>query len=294
MNSAADDRAILAVTRDPRLAAEFALVLEARGFEFEREQRGRQCVILVPRAAAGAAWDELDQYVRENARPRPLPPPPLSGVGWPGVIVYVALLVGLVVAVREYLFGRDWVAAGQADSAAIVGGQWWRAVTALTLHADAAHLLGNAGFGAFFGYALARSVGGGFAWLLILAAGSGGNLANAWLAGPGHLAIGASTAVFGALGVLTAYSWRTGLHAVTSRRQQIAPIIAGIGLLAFTGTAGENTDIGAHLLGFVVGFVLGGIVAFTGRPRRRSVQLACGVSAVVLVAAAWTAALVAG
>ena len=60
--------------------------------------------------------------------------------------------------------------------------------------------------------------------------------------------------MFAALGLLTAYTWRRGFLRETPWRGRIAPIVAGIGLLAFTGTAGENTDLTAHLFGFVAGF----------------------------------------
>jgi membrane associated rhomboid family serine protease len=291
MDIGPDEFVILVTARDPRAAAELALVLEARAIAVQLEQAGRITVLRVPAFQRDAAIDELEQYRSENRGAPPLRQASLTGSGWPGVLVYVAVLVAIVPAVAAYLFDRDWLAAGRVDGAAIAAGEWWRTVTALTLHADAAHLVGNAGFGAFFGYALARSLGGGFAWLLIVCAGALGNLANAYLAGSDHRAIGASTAVFGALGILTAYSWRTGLHALASWRQRIAPVIAGIGLLAFTGTAGENTDIGAHLLGFVAGFAIGAAVAATGAPQGRAAQLGCGLAAAAIVVLAWVAAL---
>ncbi len=279
-------------TRDHRAAAEVALVLEARGISVDHEQVGRLSVIRVPPDLLALARTELDHYIRENSEFAPAaPPPPLTGSGPAGVIVYLAVLVLVVPAVSYGLFGRDWVAAGRVDSAAIFAGDWWRAVTSLTLHADAAHLLGNAGFGAFFGYSLARSVGGGFAWLLIVLSGATGNLANAWLAGPGHRAIGASTAVFAALGILTSLSWRQAFRGWHGWRQRVAPIAAGIGLLAFTGTGGENTDLGAHLLGFVAGFGCGVLVAALGKPERPAAQLACGALALALIAGSWFLAL---
>ena len=39
---------------------------------------------------------------------------------------------------------------GQAQAQLLLEGQWWRAATALTLHADAGHVLGNCLFGALF------------------------------------------------------------------------------------------------------------------------------------------------
>jgi membrane associated rhomboid family serine protease len=191
----------------------------------------------------------------------------------------------------ELLLGVDWLAAGRMDGGRSLIAEWWRPLTALTLHADAAHLLGNALFGSFFGYSVARYLGGGFSWLLILACGALGNLANGYLSGPDHRSIGASTAVFAALGILSAYCWRRGFPSQASQRERMAPVVAGIGLLAFTGTAGVNTDIGAHLLGFLAGFGGGLVVARTGFPQSDKLQLACGVAALGLLVAAWLAAI---
>ena len=38
---------------------------------------------------------------------------------------------------------------------------------------------------------------------------------------------------------------------------RFGPIVGGLALLMFTGTGGQNTDVGAHLLGFVCGFAAG-------------------------------------
>ncbi len=287
-----DDRLILFTTRDARQGAELALVLEARAFDVDLERIGRSTVVRVAATQFEAARAELETYARENAAAwRPRAEPQLSGRAWPGVIAYVAAIVLIVLPVRNFTFGRDWVEAGRVDSAAIFAGEWWRAVTALTLHADAAHLLGNAGFGAFFGYSLGRSVGGGVCWALIVGCGMAGNLANAWLAGPDHRAIGASTAVFAALGLLTGHSWRTGFRVWSHWRQRIAPLIAGIGLLAFTGTGGENTDIGAHLLGFVAGLIAGAAWLKPAAPAGQRVQIGAGAAAIGLIVLSWALAL---
>jgi membrane associated rhomboid family serine protease len=190
--------------------------------------------------------------------------------------------------------GVDWLAAGRMDGARMLAGEWWRPVTALMLHADAAHLLGNLLFGSFFAYSVCRYFGGGFGWLAIVACGALGNVANGFLAGQDHRSLGASTAVFAALGLLSGYLWRRGFPSHASRREQLAPVIAGIGLLAFTGTGGENTDIGAHLLGFVAGFGGGIAVARTGVPTAHSAQLGAAAAAAGIVTVAWTLALTFG
>jgi len=64
-----------------------------------------------------------------------------------------------------------------SDAGALVagptrGGEFWRAVTALTLHLDVGHLLANLGFGTVFGLLAGQLLGAGVAWATVLAAAS--------------------------------------------------------------------------------------------------------------------------
>ena len=188
---------------------------------------------------------------------------------------------------RQHALGFDWLGVGRVEAGSMVGGEWWRAVTALTIHLDADHLLGNVAFGSFFAYFVSRYLGGGLGWLAILTAGTFGNMLNGMVQAAEHRSIGASTAVFAALALLTANTWKRGFWKNTPLRTRIAPIVAGLGLLAFTGTGGENTDIGAHLTGFVAGFCLGLVLARYPVPRSWSTQFAAGLLACALVVSAW-------
>jgi membrane associated rhomboid family serine protease len=93
---------------------------------------------------------------------------------------------------------------------------------------------------------------------------------------------------------LAAYTWRRGFLRDTPWRARIAPIVAALGLLAFTGTAGENTDLGAHLFGFLAGIGLGvalarvAPIAWLQNPK---VQRLCGVLTALVLVAAWAAGL---
>ena len=273
---------------DERGCTELALVLEARGIAWRHARGVDQWLLSVRAEDAAAAARELNAYRRENARASALAPPPaVIGSGWFGVASFVAVLLVIAVFAHELTFGIDWLAVGRMDSERLLAGQAWRALTALTLHVDTIHLLGNVAFGAFFTYFVARYLGGGVGWIAILASGALGNALNGWLTGPDHRAIGASTAVFGALGLLTAYTWRRGFPRGTTRRSRFAPVVAGIALLAFTGTAGENTDLGAHLLGFAVGFLIGFATAHMRLPTSARVQITAGSVAWLFVAGAW-------
>jgi membrane associated rhomboid family serine protease len=263
-------------------------VLEARGIAWRHGQGAGQWLLSVRAEDAAAAARELNAYRRENARGSAVAAPPVMiGGGWFGVTSFVAVLLLIAVLAHELAFGIDWLAIGRMDAARLLGGEAWRALTALTLHADTIHLLGNVTFGALFTYFVGRYLGGGVGWIAILASGALGNALNGWLTGPEHRSIGASTAVFGALGLLSAFTWRRGFPRGTSRRSRLAPVVAGVGLLAFTGTAGENTDLGAHLLGFAVGFLIGVGAARLPLPTSARIQVAAGAAAWLLVAGAW-------
>ncbi len=147
------------------------------------------------------------------------------------------------------------------DAGFLERGEWWRVLTALTLHGDVLHLLSNLGFGALFGYPAARLFGPGVAWLLILVGGALAYGIDALLHPPTHHLLGASTAVFTALGLVAAYGWRRHMQNWSPWMRRSAPLIGGIALLAFTGTGGENTDVLAHFIGFGVGSGIGALCA---------------------------------
>ena len=108
-------------------------------------------------------------------------------------------------------------------------------------------------------------------------------------------AIGASTAVFAALGILGAYTWRKGFLRNTPWRDRIAPVTAAVFLLAFTGTgtgtASDNVDVMAHLTGFASGFGLGVWLAASRIPQGLKAQRFAATIAVGVIVAGWLAAL---
>ena len=137
-------------------------------------------------------------------------------------------------------------------------------------------------------------MGPGVALLLIVLSGALANGINAWMHAPSHDVVGASTAVFGAIGILA------GLQAVRRWRRELwkgrawLPLAAGLGLLAMMGTGGQRVDVSGHLLGLLCGTVLGGAASAVARePATRPVQNACLVGALCLLAGCWWLALTA-
>ena len=164
---------------------------------------------------------------------------------------------------------------------------WWMA-------AGSEHLLGNLLIGGLFISRLCRDLRSGPAWLLLLASGALGNLVNAWLQNPAHRAVGASTAIFGAVGILATISMVRYRHNLRPRRRWTLPVAAALGLLAMLGAGGENTDLGAHLFGFFFGLPLGFgaelLIEKRGRPGR-TWNAVLALVAVSVVTGAWWSAL---
>lgn len=252
------------------------------------------CHVLVPGAVAVSASEQLRLYQRENPRRKSHPWPAVEpDRGLFGALAYVLLLLAMYFIQARYVQDIDWTTTGELIAGRVRQGEWWRAVTALTLHADAAHVAGNLVFGAFFGYLAGQYLGSGVAWLAIVATAAAGNVANALVQNAGHRSIGASTAVFAALGVVAAFVWGLSRRFSLSWARRWAPVVGAVALLAYIGTGDETTDIVAHLTGFLCG-ALGGVgLHWIGSPeaQRQIVQAVSGVLAVLIVAVCWVLAL---
>jgi membrane associated rhomboid family serine protease len=285
----------LRATPDRERVDEWLLVLTAEGFRAAAEFRQGSFVIRVPAAELEAAERVLEQYDAETvAALRRDPGPPPDRVREPdrfaaGVFALAAIAFFVWTGPRDP--DVSWFARGSADADAILSGELWRTVTALTLHADWSHVLSNAVFGAIFLAAACAGFGPGVAVLLVLAAGSGGNLANAIFQGPGHASVGASTAVFGAVGLLGGRGVATRLRRGELGMRLWIPIAAGLALIAMVGT-GERADVWAHLFGFLTGGFLG-IPASLAWPGRMglAIQAAALLAAVAAIVLSWRLAL---
>lgn len=253
-----------------------------------------QFALVVPAAVAEKAKFEIWEYEQENQvteGKRTIIAPNYES-SLPGVIGYLIVVVLVAWLSEITAFGHDWLAAGRMDGVGLRDGEWWRSITALTLHGDLKHIVGNMVFGAFFGILAGGLIGPGIAWLSILVSAALANTLNAFLLDEAHRAIGASTAVFAALGLVSGFVWRSKLMAQEKWAWRLGPVVGGLALLAYTGTGGPNTDVGAHLAGFVCGFGSGMIVTrlkdFSGNSR---IQLVSGLLALLIIFIAWTIAL---
>ena len=279
------------------LCHEFSLVLEARGIEHEVQgsapgEPGASWVVTVPPPLAHRAYDEITRYGAERSVPRrtlvvaqPFPGAARGAIGYALILMLTAYCAGIG------LFGVDWLSAGALDAGSVR--EWWRMVTALTLHLDQEHLLGNLLFGMVAGIAAGRLLGPGVAWASILGAAAMANYAEALIAPVTHRAVGASTAVFAALGLLAGLAWRQQLPLRQRLWYRWSPLVAGVSLLTLLGAGDAHVDVLGHALGFLFGVGVGWFYARAGMPRNRSsrLQIAAGAAAALLICVAWIFAL---
>lgn len=279
-------------SRSKKRCMEYALVLQAVGIRCEVLPRDGKFALMVHARDVDGALEQLRLYRHEH---RAWPPrfDPRFGVhdGLVCACLYGVTILLFDILQRNQAFSLDWWGAGMSHAGLIREGEWWRAVTALALHADTLHLAGNLVFGLVFGFFAGDLLGWGLAWSGMLLAGALGNALNAFVQAPGHTSIGASTAVFATVGILSAYTWNR-------RRTQInrwVPLGGGVALLAFLGMGGERTDIFAHFAGFGSGCLFGLVF---GVLETRSLLAAwhkhtLGLAAFLFFALAWTLALMA-
>jgi membrane associated rhomboid family serine protease len=288
-----DDLRVVFESRDQRPCADRALVLASLGIPHELVSDASSWALLVPAPDASYAVEQLLLYDRENPPRKPRPPVTIEyHQAVPGVVGYVAVLCLVAWLAGTAFLGKDWLAAGRVDGELLREGEWWRTITALTLHADFSHLAGNLLFGSFFGFYAGRLAGSGIAWFAIVVTAACGNALNTFLLESMHRSIGASTAVFSALGLLAGFVWRGRLMYRDQWPYRIGPLVGGVALLMYTGTGDANTDVGAHLMGFLAGLGGGVLLAVLPRiPRRPIWQLGAGAAALLVVAAAWISAL---
>lgn len=281
---------VLRLTEAESLADEWHLCLLADGIPHVIEPIDGKLALVVDeheRARADRILDEYDKERRQRALEREAPRAP-DAPSRLGVVAAIGLVAFHVVTLPH----RDrWLAAGGGAAREILNGEPWRAITALTLHADSVHVGGNAVAALIFFTALGRWLGGGVAALLIVLSGALGNLVNARAHAAGFSSIGASTAVFAGLGLLVALQLRRRRQATRKERSWL-PIAGGLGLFAMLGTAGKQTDVLAHLCGLVVGGLVGALAAQVLRGRPRAVaQWGAGVLAIATLVGAWLLAL---
>ncbi len=239
----------------------YGLVLSSQGVSYFVTKDARGWEIWVEESVRDYAYNIITQYIAENQHP----PEPKTKEAPEYKNTYIGVWMSLLLIgchFRADMYGRfdQIVREYGASAAAILDGEIYRTMTSLMLHSDYMHLAGNVAGIFIFGTAVGSIAGSGVGSLMILATGILGNYANAVLFQYGHTSIGASTAVFGAVGIAAAYQFYTKIKAGKQRMKAWLPLAGGLALLGFLG-AGKRADLTAHLFGFIAGIGLGLIYA---------------------------------
>lgn len=268
---------------DRKTADMTALILLSQKIEVLWQEHNGVIDLIVDDADYARAWDTLSRFYTENNipskdfeksnialhDPRHNPPALLPAINEKGKIAAVGacLVLCIIHAATIYHGNHHQVVLNHGASALyILQGEYERSITALMLHSDLQHLAGNVMGLLVLGSAICSLLGPGRGLFLILFSGAVGNLLNAFMYRRVHLSIGASTAVMGAVGILVAWQLKKKV-VITSKPHRLIdikgsalyPLGAGAALVGmFSG--GENTDVSAHVFGFLAG--LGGAILF--------------------------------
>jgi len=204
--------------------------------------------------------------------------------------LFVSILLLLVhFKIDNSSYHQDIVDKYGASAEFILKGEVYRCTTALFLHGDHMHLLGNMAGIAFFCTAVISIMGIGLGWLMIVCSGITGNAINALFYQNHHVSIGSSTAVFGSIGILAAYQCarllkEKGFHI---HMKAFLPMGAGLALLALLGSS-EHSDVTAHLFGFVSGSLFGFLYSLTVKHELSEwFQSLCLFITVIILALSW-------
>ena len=249
---------------------EYALVILAMNLDcwISMEAEGPRVLLYAEPAFKAAILEEFRLYRQEQSLPRESSPEASlysSGVElfllWAGILM-ITFMGQTQAMVEKYC---------NSSGGVFGAGEWYRAFTALFLHADGGHLLGNLLIGGIFCVFVARTFGPFRGWVAIFASGTLGNLMTSWLHFPGSFkSLGASTATFGALGLLVGCSALQAYRARSVRKVGgfALPFIAGAILLGWFGAgrrdAASQVDVLAHVMGFTFGVLIGAIWAGGG------------------------------
>ena len=275
--------------RNQRQAMDWSLVLASQSIPTRLETDAAQAFWLeVAESDAAKAREVIDLFQSENRRwrwQRRIPTTPLI-FHW-GSLVWVAIILALhAIASGDPTLHK----AGFMNGVSVRDGEWWRPITAVTLHGDSAHLVSNAMFGfLFLGIAMGYW-GAGLALLAALLSGVAGNFAGWFVYPEKQFMVGASGMVMGAIGLLAVIPAPVGSLRRLTFQMVLRTLTPAVFLFVMMGFA-PGTDWIGHTAGFVTGMLLG----LALNPLRRRAALRAKLSqpamivAVTLFAAAWIA-----
>ncbi len=239
-----------------------SLVLLSQGIEHRlvRSEEGPFQIFIVPEVEA-AAKAQLELYHKENPPKEENPPIPLSFSLQPLWVLLAPILVTLL----QFTDKINLHSEGVSDAAKVLKGEWWRSLTAQTLHGDARHLASNL----LCGYIVMNMITFRIPLLrlvpFIAVAAAVANLCVSATVQTDFRSLGFSTFVFAAIGCLAVIEFRLMPKESHGMLRRFAPLCGAASLAVFLGL-GENADILGHAYGFVAGLFCGFI------PKKKSLR----------------------
>lgn len=286
---------LIAEVSEPDLLNTYSLVLAAADITHRIQYvSAKHFEIYVAAKQQELAQYELAAYEKENQN---WPPVLKPDTFVPTFRAMSSVIIGSLIFIYglsgDWHLKSVWFQKGAGDSTAILNNfELYRLVTSLTLHADIVHLMGNCFLGGILLHFFFHLTGNGIGLFAMLATAVIANLINVIIHGPGHLFVGFSTAIFSVIGMLCTITF-----ALRTRQLTIhffMPIMSGLALLAFLGSSGERTDLGAHLFGLMCGLIAGNFVRLPVFAALRSslvVQTVLAISTFVIFYVCWFLAL---
>jgi rhomboid protease GluP len=266
------------ITRDgqKRPVLDASLALSSEGVRHWIEFNGDDFLLTVEPLDAARAHQVLQQYNRENEGYRVDDPEVAPFDLYLSPVLHLAIPALFSFWAAAVPWGRWMEQQGGASAVRIVHGgiwnggflfgEWWRTLTATTLHADSEHFLGNMLSGYFIFNLLRRRCGPGTSMLLLTLAAMLTNWTVAAISPPHYFSIGFSTVVFAGLGLLAGIETRYFPQGLRPGLRNITPMLGAFFLAVMTGL-GENSDIKAHFIGFGFGAAFAPVVFWLARHR---------------------------
>ena len=237
-----------------RQIRDYSLVLLSQGIvhRLERSPEGPFEIFVKPEHEP-QALHQLELYRKENPPREENPPLPLSLSLQPAWVLLVPVVCTLLdfsgkVARMHSL--------GLSDADKVMHGQWWRTITALTLHGDARHIASNLLSGYIVLTLLSYRTPLARMAPFLAVARALAHFCTVLTVQTDFRSLGFSTFVFAAIGALAVIEFRLMPRETHGQLRRFAPLCGAASLAVFLGL-GENADILGHAYGFIAGLFCG-------------------------------------
>lgn len=230
-----------------------SLVLLSQGIahRLSRLETGPFQIFILPEHEERART-QIALYRKENPPKEENPPLPISFSLQPLWVLLAPTFCTLL----DFSDKVNLHAPGISDASRVLRGEWWRTLTAQTLHGDMRHLASNL----LCGYIVMNMISFRIPFFrlapFIATASAIVNFAVAFTVKTDFRSLGFSTFVFAAIGCLSVIEFRLMPKETHGMLRRFAPLCGATSLAVFLGL-GENADIFGHAYGFIAGLFCG-------------------------------------